>query len=77
MPEPHSTEEPGTPGRSPGIRSQWGWLLAVPVIIPLLTFLYNGDGPRLLGFPRFYWLQLAFIAIGVTTTTIVYRRGRA
>jgi hypothetical protein len=54
-------------------RSPWNWLLVVPVVVPLLTFLYNADAPRLFGIPRFYWLQLAFILVGVSTTTIVYR----
>jgi Protein of unknown function (DUF3311) len=54
-------------------RSPWHWLLVVPVVVPLLTFLYNGKDPYLLGFPRFYWLQLAFILLGVGTTTLVYQ----
>ncbi|WP_433508833.1 DUF3311 domain-containing protein [Nonomuraea sp. CA-143628] len=54
-------------------RSPWNWLLLLPIAIPLLTFLYNSDEPRLLGFPLFYWLQIAFIALGVITTTLVYR----
>jgi uncharacterized membrane protein YhdT len=53
--------------------SRWNWLLVVPVLVPLLVFLYNGKDPRLLGFPRFYWLQLVFILLGVTTTTLVYQ----
>ncbi|MER7499161.1 DUF3311 domain-containing protein [Nonomuraea pusilla] len=60
-------------------RSPWNWLLLVPIAIPLMTFLYNADEPRLFGFPLFYWLQIAFIALGVATTTLVYRvtrRGR-
>jgi hypothetical protein len=57
----------------------WNWLLVIPVVIPLLTLLYNRREPELFGFPFFYWCQLAFIALGVTTTTIVYqvtKRGR-
>ncbi|GAA4087029.1 DUF3311 domain-containing protein [Nonomuraea sp. NPDC050663] len=54
-------------------KSRWNWLLFVPIVVPLLTFLFNSDEPRLLGFPLFYWLQLAFIALGVACTTIVYR----
>ena len=53
--------------------SPWNWLLLVPIVIPLSTFLFNFDQPRLLGFPAFYWLQLAFILIGVSTTSFVYR----
>jgi hypothetical protein len=59
-------------GRSDA-RSRWYWLLVVPVVVPLLTFLYNAKDPYLFGFPRFYWLQLAFILLGVGTTTLVYQ----
>lgn len=57
-------------------RSPWNWLLLVPVVVPLLTFLYAGDEPRVLGFPRFYWLQLAFVGLGVVCTFVVYRATR-
>ncbi|GGQ78929.1 DUF3311 domain-containing protein [Couchioplanes azureus] len=62
--------EPVRSGRSD--RSPWNWLLVVPIVVPLLTPLYNRDEPRLLGFPMFYWLQLAFIVLGVATTSAVY-----
>jgi uncharacterized membrane protein YhdT len=54
-------------------RSRWNWLLFVPIVVPLVPAFFNGDSPRLLGFPRFYWLQLAYILLGVATTTVVYR----
>jgi hypothetical protein len=54
-------------------RSPWNWLLAVPIVVPLLTFLYDGIEPRLFGFPRFYWVQLAFIGLGVACTLVVHR----
>ncbi|WP_256862340.1 DUF3311 domain-containing protein [Microbispora sp. GKU 823] len=38
--------------------------------------MFNADEPRLFGIPMFYWLQLAFIILGVTTTTLVYRATR-
>jgi hypothetical protein len=57
----------------PDARNRWHWLLIVPVVVPLLTFLYNAKDPYFLGFPRFYWLQLAFILLGVGTTTLVYQ----
>jgi Protein of unknown function (DUF3311) len=72
MTEPHTTSQPE---RVRG-KSRWHWLLIAPVVVPLLVFLYNGKDPRLLGFPRFYWLQLAFILLGVGTTTLVYRLTR-
>jgi hypothetical protein len=53
--------------------SPWHWLLIVPVVVPLLVFLFNDRNPYFLGFPRFYWLQLAFILLGVGTTTVVYQ----
>jgi hypothetical protein len=76
-PAPTPESAPDTPARTD--RSPWNWLLVVPIFLPLLTVLYNADSPRFLGFPRFYWLQFAFILVGVTTTTVVYqmtKRGR-
>jgi hypothetical protein len=61
--------EPG-PRRSD--RSPWNWLLILPVVVPLLTFVFNRDKPRLGGFPFFYWVQFAFVLLGVGCTTIVY-----
>lgn len=70
-----------TPGRAPRAaapagareRSPWHWLLLLPIAVPLATPLYNRVEPRLFGLPAFYWLQLAFILLGVGTTTLVYR----
>jgi len=59
-----------------GDKSRWNWLLLLPIVIPLLPFLYTGVEPRLFGFPRFYWLQLAFIGLGVAATVVVYRMTR-
>lgn len=63
--------EPASPRRRD--RSPLYWLLLVPVVVPLLTPLFNGNDPKLFGFPRFYWLQLVFIVLGVGTTTLVYQ----
>jgi hypothetical protein len=57
-------------------RSPWNWLLIIPIVLPLITPLYNFDSPRLFGFPAFYWLQLSFILVGVVTTSIVYQMTR-
>jgi hypothetical protein len=54
-------------------RSPWNWLLFVPIVVPLITPIFNRDEPRLFGLPAFYWLQLAFIVLGVATTTLVYQ----
>jgi hypothetical protein len=48
------------------------WVLIVPIVIPLITPLFNAEKPRLLGFPMFYWLQLAFIVLSVASTVLVY-----
>ncbi|KAB8181776.1 DUF3311 domain-containing protein [Microbispora catharanthi] len=62
-------------GRNPD-RSPLNWLLLLPIVIPLIPPLFNADEPRLFGIPMFYWLQLAFIILGVTSTTLVYRATR-
>ena len=56
--------------------SRWNWLLLIPIVLPLLTPLYNFDSPRLFGFPAFYWLQFSFILVGVGTTSLVYQMTR-
>jgi uncharacterized membrane protein HdeD (DUF308 family) len=66
--------EPIAPRRSD--RSPWNWLLLVPIVVPLLVPLYNHIDPKLGSWPLFYWLQLAFVALGVLTTSIVYRMTR-
>ncbi|MFG1993560.1 DUF3311 domain-containing protein [Actinoplanes sp. NPDC048988] len=76
MAEPE-TREPDARRRTD--RSPWNWLLLIPIVVPVLTFIYNRDEPRLFGFPAFYWIQFLFILLGVGTTTIVYqmtKRGR-
>jgi hypothetical protein len=59
-----------TPQRSD--RSPWNWLLIVPIVVPLLVPLYNSVDPTIGGWPRFYWLQLLFVVLGVATTSLVY-----
>jgi Protein of unknown function (DUF3311) len=57
-------------------RSPWNWLLLVPIVVPLIVPLYNANDPTIAGWPRFYWLQLLFVALGVATTVLVYRMTR-
>jgi hypothetical protein len=59
-----------TPQRSD--RSPWNWLLLVPIVVPLLVPLYNSVDPTIGGWPRFYWLQLLWVVLGVATTSLVY-----
>ena len=53
-------------------RSPWNWLLLIPIVVPLIVPLYNAVEPTLWGWPRFYWLQLLFVLLGVGTTSLVY-----
>ncbi|MEV1156101.1 DUF3311 domain-containing protein [Micromonospora chokoriensis] len=69
-PEP---EAPTTAPTRAKDHSPWNWLLFIPIVVPLVPVFFNGDSPRVFGFPRFYWLQLAFILLGVGTTTLVYQ----
>jgi uncharacterized membrane protein YhdT len=68
-----TASQTSSPDASAARSSRWHWLLVVLVVVPLLVFLYNGKGPRLLGFPRFYWLQLVFILLSVASTILVYQ----
>jgi hypothetical protein len=56
--------------------SRWYWLLIVPIVLPLVTVIYNRVEPRLFGFPCFYWAQLSYVFVGVVFTFAVYRRTR-
>ena len=71
MAEPDTEAAPGPTPRSD--RSPWNWLLLIPIVLPLLTPLFNRDSPRLGGFPAFYWLQFFLILVGVVTTSLVYK----
>ena len=62
LPHPPDTTPDGLTHPSRTDRSPWNWLLLVPIVLPVLTPLFNHDSPRLWGFPMFYWLQFAFSA---------------
>lgn len=57
-------------------RSPWVLLLIVPVVIPLVTGIYNTVQPELFGMPAFYWMQLAFVPLSALCTAIVYLKTR-
>lgn len=64
-------EDIGNPDWSP-----WVLLLVVPVVLPLVTSIYNHVNPRLFGIPAFYWIQLAFVPLSAVCTGIVYLKTR-
>jgi len=67
-------EHPAGEDRARSDASGWNWILLVPIVVPLTTPLFNHDGPRLFSFPLFYWLQLAFVLLGVGCTALVYAK---
>jgi hypothetical protein len=71
-----TSEHPTVPTRRG--RAAWYWLLVLPGVVPLLLPLYDRVEPRLLGFPFFYWCQLAFAGLAVVcmALTHVLTKGR-
>jgi uncharacterized protein DUF3311 len=53
-------------------RSPWNWLLLVPIVLPLITVIYNRENPHLFGWPFFFWFQLLFTLLAAAVTTIVF-----
>jgi len=52
--------------------SPWNYLLLIPIILPLLTFLYNHETPELFGIPFFYWFQMLLAPLAVLATVSVF-----
>jgi hypothetical protein len=52
-------------------------LLAPAVVLPLLVPLYDSEDPTLLGFPFYFWFQLALIPVAVVLTVIAYYLAKA
>ncbi len=52
------------------------WLLLIPFIGLLWVPFCNFNEPVLLGFPFFYWYQLAWVPITAFLTWIAYRSTR-
>jgi hypothetical protein len=76
-PFPPASPFPPAPRRSD--RSLWNYLLLIPIVLPLLTFLYNQETPKLFGIPFFYWFQMLLAPLAVLTTVSVFyltRRAR-
>ena len=57
--------------------ARWNWLLLLPIVLPLLTLIYNRETPRIAGFPFFFWFQLLFPLLAAAVTAVVFVRTRA
>jgi hypothetical protein len=60
------------PRRRRADASRWHWLLFVPIVVPLLTPLYNRLEPTLFGLPFYYWSQLSFAVLSGLVIAIVH-----
>jgi hypothetical protein len=58
-------------------RSPWNWLLLIPIVLPLLTFVYNRETPMLLGWPFYFWFQMLFAPLAVACTVTVFYLSRS
>ncbi len=55
-------------------------LLAVPVVAILIVPIYAHDGPKIAGWPFFYWYQVVWVLLSGAFTTAAFqvvRRARA
>lgn len=48
-------------------------LLLIPVLALIFPGLYNREEPTLLGFPFFYWYQLAWVFLATGVLVFVYK----
>lgn len=59
-----------------GLRlSAWNLLLLLPFLM-LVTPWINAAEPRLFGMPFFYWIQFAFVPVGVLSVAVVFLKTR-
>jgi hypothetical protein len=54
----------------------WYLLLALPFLGLLYPPLYAHEDPKLLGFPFFYWYQLAWVPLAAALTWTVHKKAR-
>jgi dolichyl-phosphate-mannose--protein O-mannosyl transferase len=66
---------PAQPARTD--RSPWNWLLLLPIVLPLITVIYNRESPHLFGWPFFFWFQVMFTLLAAAVTTIVFLATRS
>ncbi len=69
MAEPDRTDRAHLPT---GVKVAVAILVLAPLVALLWVGSYAKDGPRLWGFPFFYWYQLLWVFIASGCTTIAY-----
>jgi uncharacterized integral membrane protein len=75
MTQASNSQDPSPPGLihpTTTDRSPCNWLLLLPILLPLITVIYNRDNPHLLGFPFFFWFQLLFTLLAAAVSGIVF-----
>jgi uncharacterized protein DUF3311 len=72
MPHDRTHHPPSRPRRRRADASHWHWLLFVPIVVPLLTPLYNRLEPALFGLPFYYWSQLSFAVLSTVVIAVVH-----
>jgi hypothetical protein len=53
-------------------RAAWNWLLILPALGLAFPAIYSRPAPELIGFPFFYWYQIAWILVSALLTALVY-----
>jgi hypothetical protein len=73
--------EPAGPAFTGGRRhpdwQPWVPLLIIPIVLPLITSIYNRVDPKLWGIPAFYWIQLLYVFLSAACTAIVYATSKS
>jgi Protein of unknown function (DUF3311) len=52
--------------------SPWHLLLVMPILLPLVTPLYNRTLPDFAGIPFFYWFQMGLVAFSTVVIVVVH-----
>jgi hypothetical protein len=64
---------PGRGGRPRPRRRGFQVLLLLPIVLPLLTPVYNRLEPRVWGIPFFYWYQVGCAFVAMLTIALVHQ----
>jgi hypothetical protein len=59
----------------PRSRSVLTWILVLPLVGLIFPGFYARSAPELLGFPFFYWYQIAWVVLTGLLTAIAYFAG--